>query len=421
MYLYAEHILVVDLAAGTTNSEPFADDLAEEVIGGAALAERLLTEHADRDPVVLATGPLTGTLVPGASLCVLSRLGEDGVPLHAPLTLFMGSELKYSGFDAVVILGDSPTPVYLWLHDGIAALEDASALWGLDTWQTSDAVKTNKGDEVIQVLAVGPAGEHGVPAAQVVANYWGTSDAHGFGAVLGAKNVKAVAMRGLGILDAEEAEDLFEHSLAMGEVVSSARLPANVIQGLVGGAPDAAACEEWLAPAVHRSRGCFSCPGRCFSYVKYNEPAGEMASTDVAEPGCLLTDAEAVLTLFRGGFSPEETGRLFEGVARRGLHPATGAARAIAAGARTAADGLAAIDADPAAATAPGVTSGGSDERLRAGYVLGVCPVFMAVSESPGLDDLLEAVRLGTGMSLDADGLSDVAATVTGVLSPRVV
>ncbi len=421
MYLYAEHILMVDLTAGTTNAGSFADDLVEEVIGGVALAERLLADYADRDPVVLATGPLTGTLTPGASLGVISRLGEDGVPLHSPLTLFMGSELKYSGFDAVVIVGESPSPVYLWLHDGIAALEDASQLWGLDTWQTSDAIKTAKGDEVIQVLAVGPAGEHGAPAAQLVANYWGTADAHGFGAALGAKNVKAVAMRGLGILDAEEAEDLFEHSLAMGEAVTSAGLPANVIQGLLGGAPDAAACEEWLAPAVHRSKGCFSCPCRCFTYVKYNEPAQEMASTDVAEPGCLLTDAEAVLALFRGGFSPEEAGRLFEGVARRGLHPMTAAARAVAAGTTTAADGLAAVDADPAATIAQEVTPGGPDERTRAGYVLGVCPAFLAASDSPGLEDLLEAVRLGTGMTLDAEGFSDVTAAVTGVLSPRVV
>ncbi len=421
MYLYAEHILVVDLKASTAISGSFEDELAEEVIGGAALAERLLAEHADRDPVVLATGPLTGTLAPGGSLCVMSRLGEGGAPLHVPLTLFLGSELKYSGFDAVVILGASAAPVYLWLHDGIAVLEDASQLWGLDTWETSDTIKTAKGDEVIQVLAVGPAGERGVPAAQVVANYWSTADANGFGAVLGAKNLKAVAMRGLGILDAEEAEELFEHSLAMGEAVATAALPGNVIQGLVGGAPDSAACDEWLAPAVHRGKGCFSCPCRCFTYVKYNEPADELRSTDVAEPGCLLTDGEAVLTLFRGGFSPEEAGRLLEGAARRGVQPQACVAVAVSAGAHTAADGLAAIDGDPSSVTPVAPMAGTSDERVRAGYVLGVCPVFLATSESPATEELLEAVRLGTGMSLDAAGLQAAHADVAGDLSPRVV
>lgn len=425
MYLYAEKILVVDLGTGETTVKEFSDELAEEVIGGVGLAAHLLEEHAAGDPVVLSTGPLTGTLVPGAALAVLSRLAPDGAPLHSPLTLFVGSELKYSGFDAVVVRGAAASPTYLWLHDGMASLEDAADLWGCDTWAAADAIKAAKGDQVIQVLGIGSAGERGLPGAQVTANYWSTADHAGFGAAFGAKNLKAVAMRGLGLLDAEEPEELFEASTELGARLAAAGPPL----GSAAAAAAAGAAEgigEWLAPLVHRHRGCFACPSACFTFLKYNESPSEMASTSVAEPGLLLTDVRAAAALRAAGWTVEEAARLLEAAARRGVDPAVAARLAVDAGSPTAAAGaelLDSADADLLAPAAEAALAGvdAADERGRAGYVFGVCPTLLTVAPDLEVEALTEALRLGSGMEIDGDDAARAAASAGPALPAGIV
>ncbi|MHB9148870.1 MAG: aldehyde ferredoxin oxidoreductase N-terminal domain-containing protein [Thermoleophilia bacterium] len=393
MYLYNEKLLVVDLAAGSVKVELLADDLAEGSIGGAGLAAALLERHTDGAPVVFATGPLTGTLFPGGALAVLSRKQATGELVHATLTLFMGSELKYAGFDALIIKGVSPRPVYLWVHDGLASLQDASALAGLDTWETSDAIKHDKGDDVVQVLAMGPAGEAGSTGGQVVANYWATADRAGFGGVLGSKGLKAIALRGLGLIDVEEPEDLLEHSLELG-AKAAASAPAHG----VGGADPA--LREWLAPFIHRHRGCYSCALACFTYLKYNEDPSMMASA-LEEPGFLVTDAEALEVMRAGGLSAEGALRLLEAAARRGLAPLPVALLAAEHGsvdlsllAEVEGQDHTPETAAPASATAA------------LGYLVGVCPTSLAAAPTITELDLREALRLGSGLELQAGELA---------------
>lgn len=393
MYLYNEKLLVVDLTAGTLQVQPLSDDLAEKTIGGAGLAALLLEEHAEGDSVVVATGPLTGTLFPGAALAVLTRKLGSGALVHAPLSLFIGSELKYAGFDAVVIKGVSPRPVYLWVHDGLASLEDASPLAGLDTWEVSDAIKGDKGDNVVQVLAVGPAGEAGSSAAQLVANYWATGDRAGFGGILGAKGLKAIALRGLGLIDVEEPEELFERSLELG-VTAAGSAPA---QGIAG---EDSALQAWLAPFIHRHRGCFSCPLACFTYLKYNEDPAQMGPV-AEEPGFLATDREALEVLRVAGLEAEGSLRLLEATARRGLAPLP-VARLAAGRGSTDTSLLGEVESagqepeGPVAPTETGVL----------GYLLGVCPVVLAAEPALSEEELLEALRMGSGLKLEPGALA---------------
>jgi aldehyde:ferredoxin oxidoreductase len=120
-----------------------------------------------------------------------------GKVCHAPFTLYAGLELKYSGFDYVVIKGKSPKPVYLWMHDGVADISDAKDVWGKDVWTSTDTIREVMGDQLIQVLTIGKAGESESDFAQVCINYWASGDRWGFGKLFGQKKLKGVALRGM--------------------------------------------------------------------------------------------------------------------------------------------------------------------------------------------------------------------------------
>jgi len=199
---YNGTILIVDLESGETNDEELELELMEKFLGGAALNLALYQKYADRDPVVLGTGLFTATFVPASCLGIATFKSplDQGVT-HVPLTWQTGVELKLTGFDFVVILGKSEKPVRLWLHDGLADIEDSSDVWGQDTWQTTDALRQTYGDDLVQVLSIGKAGENRLPIAQVSENYWGSKDKASLGAVFGEKQLKAIALRGLGLLE----------------------------------------------------------------------------------------------------------------------------------------------------------------------------------------------------------------------------
>ena len=191
---------------------------------------------------------------------ISAKSPRTGDLTHAPFTLKAGMELKYTGFDYVVIVGKSEKPIFLWLHDGIADIQDASGLWGKDTWNTTDIIRKNMGDDLIQTLVIGPAGEEGSDLAQICVNYWANGDCWGFGKVFGEKNLKAVALRGMGLLEISDAEDFVDQCFEIFETIKGSK-----IQGKCGvedilmemGETDA---HEWLAPVLHRHSACYNTP-----------------------------------------------------------------------------------------------------------------------------------------------------------------
>jgi len=198
-------ILRVDLTSSTIEVEELSEDFFRLYPGGKALAGYiLLTEMtAGVDPLgpenvlVLASGLLTGAPVSTTPRYVVSA--------RSPLTMgygeseaagFWGPELKMAGFEAIVIKGRAEKPVFLWIKDGEAEIRSAQHLWGRLAAEVQTTIRTELGDEKIRVLQIGPAGEKMVRYAGLTNDLRHFNGRNGMGAVMGSKNLRAVALRG---------------------------------------------------------------------------------------------------------------------------------------------------------------------------------------------------------------------------------
>jgi len=201
---YAGTILRVNLTTKAVSKEPLPLKLVEEYLGGRGFAARLLYDEvpAGADPlgpqnkVVFASGPLAGLFVPGAGKATFAAkspltgsYGDANVGGH------LAEELKYAGYDAVIIEGQSPTPVYLLIDDDKVEVRAAGDLWGQGAIATEKALKDRLG-EAFQIATIGPAGEKLVKFACVGHDFGRQAGRTGVGAVLGAKKLKAIAVRG---------------------------------------------------------------------------------------------------------------------------------------------------------------------------------------------------------------------------------
>ena len=129
-------------------------------------------------------------------MCIRDRSPLTGCIGDAQGGGYFPAEMKFSGFDAVIIKGKSPKPVYLWLHHGEAELCDASHLWGLTTGDAEDKLKEELDDKRIEVLQIGPAGENLVRYSALISMSNRANGRTGMGAVMGSKNLKAIAVKG---------------------------------------------------------------------------------------------------------------------------------------------------------------------------------------------------------------------------------
>lgn len=202
---YAGQILYVNLSDRSVTKKSLTRQLALKYIGGRGFSSRILWEelppHLDpfspENVLILAAGPLSGTPAPSASrLMVAAKSPMTGGIGDASSGGYFAPELKYAGFDAIVFKGRSPEPVYLWVEDGKAELRSAKRLWGQKIHETSELLKEEIGDEDIHICAIGPGGENRVRYACVVTDEEGVNGRTGVGAVMGSKNLKAVAVRG---------------------------------------------------------------------------------------------------------------------------------------------------------------------------------------------------------------------------------
>jgi aldehyde:ferredoxin oxidoreductase len=210
---YTGRILRVDLSAGELWVDEPDDDFYRRFIGGRnIILHYLLTVMPARaEPLgpenllIFAPGLLTGTVLPGA--------GRHAIGGKSPLTGALGSceaggwwgaELKRAGFDAIIIQGKAETPVYLWIKDGFVEIRDAAPLWGRRTADVQHSLRQELGDEKIRVAQIGPAGENLVRFASIMHDINRAAGRSGLGAVMGSKQLKAVAVRGtlpVGIAD----------------------------------------------------------------------------------------------------------------------------------------------------------------------------------------------------------------------------
>lgn len=201
---YAGSILLCDLS-GQETREIATSDYAQTFLGGRGLAARLYWQQAAPDvdaldasnPLIIVTGPLAGfTGLAGSrwQVCAKSPSITPQSFNYSSLGGSWGAHLKFAGLDALVISGAAAKPSYLFFHDGVCEFRDAGHLWGKGAAQTREALKAELGQEV-RVLTMGPAGENLVPFASLLADN-DASGSSGFGAVMGSKKLKAVAVSG---------------------------------------------------------------------------------------------------------------------------------------------------------------------------------------------------------------------------------
>ena len=202
---WAGKILRVNLTAGTVSSEPLNMEWARAYLGSRGLATKYLVSEIDPkvDPlapenkIIWATGPLTGTMAStGGRYTVVTKGPLTGAIACSNSGGYWGAELKFSGWDMVIFEGRSAKPVYLSIEDDKAELRDASHLWGKSVWQTEEIIKKQHQDPLTRVSSIGLAGENGVLYAALVDDLHRAAGRSGVGAVMGSKNLKAIAVRG---------------------------------------------------------------------------------------------------------------------------------------------------------------------------------------------------------------------------------
>ena len=205
LYGYTGKILHVDLTQGTFGVEQPGEDFYRKYVGGSALGLVYLLRNTppDADPLgpdntlVFALSGLTGAPISGQSrMTAVARSPLTEAVGDSQCGGFFPAELKWAGFDAVVLTGKAPQPVYLWIRDGEVELRSAGHVWGRPTAAVQSTLREELGDNKIKVLQCGPAGERGVRFAAVMADANRAMGRTGMGAVMGSKNLKAIAARG---------------------------------------------------------------------------------------------------------------------------------------------------------------------------------------------------------------------------------
>ena len=219
-YGFTGKVLRVNLTDGKIWIEEPEEKVYRSCLGGSALALHYLLRELKPgvDPLspdnllIFAPSILNGTPAPGCSrFTVAAKSPLTGGFGEAEAGGWWGPELKLAGFDAVIFTGKAPSPVYLYIHDGDASLRDAAPIWGLDTGQAQAAIRQELGDDKIRVAQIGPAGEKLVRYACVLNELKHSNGRSGMGAVMGSKNLRAVAVRGTqkpNLHDAERVEEV---------------------------------------------------------------------------------------------------------------------------------------------------------------------------------------------------------------------
>ncbi|MGI8476031.1 MAG: aldehyde ferredoxin oxidoreductase family protein [Thermomicrobiales bacterium] len=293
------NILVADLTAGTLRVDHPDAAYYRRFMGGAALAMdyilRLCPAHADplgpENVLVFAVGPLTGAPISGQSrMSVNAKSPLSGVIGDAQVGGFFPAELKFAGFDAVVVLGKAAAPTYLHIQDGAAELRDAGPYWGMGTGDLQDRVEADLGDGRVQLMAIGVAGENLVKYACILNMASRAAGRTGLGAVMGSKNLKFISCRGTGKVGVADPAGLkaLTHwgaknvrlNLATAGLQKYGTAETVMAQQLVGGLPTrnwesgvfAEAEEisgERMRETIHlKNDTCFGCAVRCKRVVQ---------------------------------------------------------------------------------------------------------------------------------------------------------
>ncbi len=290
-------ILRVDLTTGEI-SEQSTFDYVPKFLGGRGLGAKICWDEVPPDVgafdpenrLVFATGPLQGTLAPTSGRFTVLGKSPQSTPVESFARSGVGGhfapELKWAGYDAVIVQGKASQPVYLWICDQKARILDARHLWGLDTYQTQQVIWKVHGNKT-RVMAIGKAGENRSRIACILTDSGDVSGQAGFGGVMGSKNLKAIAVRGTGSVAVARPKELMNIARNVEKLFSRKSVKGNPYlpdekgfkYNIWGGGYGRGSltllpgelldlCNNPSSGYSQHPDGCFACPVFCRSHVK---------------------------------------------------------------------------------------------------------------------------------------------------------
>jgi aldehyde:ferredoxin oxidoreductase len=328
-------VLRVDLTADKVAVEPTRMEWAKQYIGGKGLGARYLYDElkpgtdplSPDNPLMIWTGPLVGTMVPLTSrYVVITKSPLSGTFLDTYAGGYFGPELKYAGFDGIIVKGRATKPSYLWVNDGKAEIRDAGNVWGKDMFKTEEILRDEVGHKFARVAGIGQAGEKLSRIAGVTSDITRNAGRGGAGAVFGSKNLKAVVAKGSLGVEVPKIDEFMRMAREMlwTDVVDNPDNAGMITDGtpiIVDMSQDAAILptNNWhsgqfdgyqgidsdaLKTRVFvRKKACFSCGLACGSYAKVRDGMFKGSSTEgpeyetlgVAGSNCGIRNIEAIV------------------------------------------------------------------------------------------------------------------------------
>lgn len=213
---YIGKVLRINLSEQTAKEEELPLQVAQDFIGGAGFGIKYLFDEVKggADPLgpenklIFASGPLSGTSVPCASrMAVTAKSPLTGAVGMALTGGYFPVELKFAGYDALIVEGKAAAPTYVWIKNGDVRFRSAKKVWGMKTTDTQQIIKNELNDQNVRIACIGPAGENQIKIASII-NEWRAVGRKGLGAVMGSKNLKAIAIRGTGKVQVADKEKL---------------------------------------------------------------------------------------------------------------------------------------------------------------------------------------------------------------------
>jgi aldehyde:ferredoxin oxidoreductase len=302
-YLYAGSILKINLSSNNIDKEP-TSTYTKSFLGGRGINIKLLCDHISKgvDPLgpgnvlIFGVGPLGGTTISSGRTEVTAKSPETGFLGSSNFGGYFASELKFAGYDHIVITGKAKEPIYLWIDNDQVELRDASSIWGKDTYEAPELIQQEVGNPEAKVACIGPAGERLVRFASIQHELGHGAGRTGMGAVMGSKNLKAIAVRGTKGLKLADPTRFIAIATQLKEIVESD--PKCMQKALKGGIES---YDEWVRkkgmeslaitlsasgegsklelPRAHaiyekfrsRKAGCYGCPIQCMDQYQEDQ------------------------------------------------------------------------------------------------------------------------------------------------------
>lgn len=331
MHGWQGKILRINLTKQTVTTEPLDKKMAQEYIGARGLGTKLFMNEvspdveplSDANHLIFMTGPLTGTMATsGGRYNVVTKSPLSGTIAASNSGGYWGPELKYAGYDGIIVEGRSSQPVYVWIKDQVVEVRSAEHLWGKDVPETTNMLREETQEDA-KIACIGPAGENLVKISAIMNDYNRAAGRSGVGAVMGYKNLKAIVVKGSqgiamaqpegfmeAVIDARnklrnhpvtgQGLTLYGTSILVNILDQTGALPVNNFRdsGTFPGA-DKVSGESIAAKNLVRPKGCFGCTIACGRITKLSgkfKGIGEGPEYEASwgyGPDCGVDDLEA--------------------------------------------------------------------------------------------------------------------------------